>query len=111
MTIRKTGRPITAKSRSPTQHYKILRDKPCAKFFQQNMFCDSLQLAIIEKFSIEVQIINGTDGFNDEKVAYTVVLSGSHVQVSLAYDALELLLTMSIQKKILDKNISNIKVT
>ena len=54
--------------------------------------------------------MNAGDDCNDEKVAYTILLSGSHVQVSLAYDALEILLTMSIQKKILDKNVGNIKL-
>ncbi len=93
-----------------TQYYKIPRDKQYAKFFQQDIFCDSLQLALIEQFSVEVQIMNARDDYNDEKVAYTVVLSGSPVQVTLGYDALEMLLTMSLQKKTLDKNIGNIKL-
>lgn len=46
---------------------------------------------------------------NSERVAYIAVLSGSQVQVSLAYDALEMLLSTSIQKKTLEKGTGNIK--
>ncbi|CAF1150856.1 unnamed protein product, partial [Rotaria sordida] len=99
------GRPLTAKSRLPTQSYKIPRDKQYTKFFQHDRFCESLQLALIEQFSVQVQIMNARDNYSDANVAYTVVLSGSQVQVTLAYDALEMLLTMSLQKKTLDKNI------
>jgi hypothetical protein len=53
--------------------------------------------------------VNTKNDYPQEKVAYTVVLSGSQVQqVTAAYDALEMLLTMSLQKKVFNKNIGNI---
>ncbi|CAF1055974.1 unnamed protein product [Rotaria sordida] len=76
------GRPLTAKSRLPTQSYKIPRDKQYTKFFQHDRFCESLQLALIEQFSVQVQIMNARDNYSDANVAYTVVLSGSQVQTS-----------------------------
>ena len=108
--IRNIERPITAKSRLPAQYYKIPRDTPYTKFFQQNLFCDNLQLALIEKFSVQVQIMDVRNDVKYEGAAYMVTLSGSQVQVLPAYDALELLLTMSLEEKTFGKDIGNIKL-
>jgi hypothetical protein len=63
----------------------------------------------MEKFSIQVQIVNNKNEHPEEKVAYTVALSGPQVQqVTVAYDALEMLFGMCLQKIVLDKNIGNI---
>jgi hypothetical protein len=55
--------------------------------------------------------VNTKNDHPEERVAYTVVLSGSQVQqVTAAHDALELLFAMSLQKKVFDKNIGNIRL-
>jgi len=55
--------------------------------------------------------VNTKNDYPEGKVAYTVVLSGSQVQqVTAAYDALEMLFGMSLQEKVFDKNIGNIRL-
>ena len=57
-----------------------------------------------------MQIVNTGGDSAEENKAYTIILSGQPVQVTLAYDALEMLLTMSVQKKIVDKNKGKIEL-
>lgn len=59
---------------------------------------------------MHVRIVNARDDGAAENEACTVVLSGKPVQVSLAYDALEMLLTMSLHKKIVNKSEGKIQV-
>ena len=59
---------------------------------------------------MQVQIIDVRDNGNNQGTAYMVALSGPHVQVLPAYDALELLLTMSLEEKTFGKDIGNIEL-
>ena len=107
--LRDYRRPKTSGLRSPTQYYKILPDKEYINFFQQDIFCENLIAALVERCSIQAEIINTRNNSPEAKGAYTIALSGTHVQqVSAAYDALEMLFGMCLQKIIIDKNIGKI---
>ncbi|CAM4880187.1 unnamed protein product [Rotaria socialis] len=104
-------RPTTAVSRSPTQYYKVLREKDCTIFLKQDTFCEKLKDALVADFLVQTQILNGADNRSEENVAYTIVLSGSQLpKVTQAYDALDLLLTTSLKIKFVDKNIGTIEI-
>ena len=102
-------RPLTAKSRLPTQHYKVSLKKEYVVFFRQDTFCQNLKDVLVEKFLVQAEIKNSSIDYTRELIAYTVVLSGSTVhEVSQAFDALELFFTTCFKKKFLDKTIGSI---
>jgi hypothetical protein len=103
--------PLIATPRSSAQSFKIPQGEHYTKFFRQNFFCEKLKNSITKQFPVEVQIMYGPgDGnYGGEKIAYAVEVSGSEIQQSmLAYDALELLMTTALKKKMFDGNIGNI---
>lgn len=102
-------RPKTAGPHICIQYYKIPLEKEYTNFFQRDIFCKALVAALNKKFSTQVQILNAENKSPEEKIAYTIVLSGSQIQqVSDAYDALEMFFEMCFKKIVLDKSLGNI---
>jgi hypothetical protein len=100
---------MASKSQLPKQSLQVISDEPYAKFFQQDSFCYNLTVCLDQEFSVVAHIKHGIciDGREQETV--TIDLSGTQVQVTLAYDKLQLFLSTSLVKKVFDKNKGKIK--